>query len=150
MNHELMGLSRVPVRHGFQGQSLVGVQTHLVTDGLKAFVEIHKIGRLQNSRGVGFRKGLNVFNGSLTFNPGGFLDLVRLGSGMEEGFEKDPSLGQPGEDAPDDWAEGSSAPWNFRCRILGCRSCWSNQESSWRREEFRRCLWMTDVCWIVF
>ena len=43
MNHELMGLSRVVVQHGFQGQSLVRVQTHLVTDGLKAFVEVLKL-----------------------------------------------------------------------------------------------------------
>ena len=44
MDHELESSGRVVVQDGFQGQSLVGVQTHLVTDGLKAFVEIHEIG----------------------------------------------------------------------------------------------------------
>ena len=76
VNHKLTGLSRVDVHHGFQSQSLVGVQTHLVTDGLKVFVEIHEVGRIQNSCGVGIREGLGVFNGGLTFDTGGFLDLV--------------------------------------------------------------------------
>ena len=71
VQHKLTSLGRVDVQHGIQGQSLVGVQTHLVT----AFVEIHEVGRLQNSHGVGIRKGFSVFNGSLTFDPGGFLDL---------------------------------------------------------------------------
>ena len=75
VKHKLKGLSRVVVQHGVQGQSLIGVQTHLVTDGLKAFVEIHEVGRFHNSCGVGIRKGLSAFNGSLKFDSGGFLDL---------------------------------------------------------------------------
>ena len=62
----------------------------MVTDGLKAFVEVHEIGRLRDSGGVGFRKGLDIFNGGLTFNSGGFLDLVSLGRGVEEGLEEQP------------------------------------------------------------
>ena len=137
VNHELKSLSPVIVQDGFQGQSLVGVQTHLVTDGLKAFVEVHEIGRLRDSGGVGFRKGLGIFNGGLTFNSGGFLDLVSLGRRFEDGLKEQPGWGQPREDAPDNWAEGSRASWNFGCRILGGRSGWSNQKSVWPRKEFR-------------
>ena len=61
VDHKLESSGRVVVQDGFQGQSLVGVQTHLVTDGLKAFVEVHEIGRLRDSSGVGFRKGLDIF-----------------------------------------------------------------------------------------
>ena len=37
------------VRESFRRQSLVEVQTHLVTDGLKAFIEVHEVGRLWDS-----------------------------------------------------------------------------------------------------
>ena len=56
VKHELKGLSPVVVQHSVQGQSLVGIQTHLVTDGLKVFVEIHEVGRFHHSCGVGIPK----------------------------------------------------------------------------------------------
>ena len=74
IDHELESSGRVVVQDGFQGQSLVGVQTHLVTDVPKAFVEVHEVGRLRDFNGIGSRRGLDVFTGSLTFNSGGFLD----------------------------------------------------------------------------
>ena len=43
-----LGARRI-VRESFRGRSLVEVQTHLVTDGLKAFIEIHEIGRFWDS-----------------------------------------------------------------------------------------------------
>ena len=109
----------------------------MVTDGLKAFVEVHKIRRLRDSGGVGFRIGLGVFTEGLTFNSGGFLDLVSLDRRFEHGPKEQPGWVQPREDAPDSWAERGRASWNFRCRFLGGGSSWSNQESCRRREGFR-------------
>ena len=51
-----------------------GVQTPLVTDVPKAFVEVHEVGRFRNLEGVGSRRGLSIFIGSIAFNSGGFLD----------------------------------------------------------------------------
>ena len=109
----------------------------MVTDGLKAFVEVHEIRRLRDSSGVGFRKSLGVFNGGLAFNSGGFLDQLGLGRSLENGLEEEPGWGQPREDAPYNWAERSRASWNFGCRILGGRSSWSNQKSVRHRKAFR-------------
>ena len=88
MNHELGDMSRVGVQHGVYGQRLFGIQTHFVTDGLKSFLEFHKIGQVWSSRGGRARSGLINFTRRLTFDEGEFLGVGRLHGGVEDGLDE--------------------------------------------------------------
>ena len=74
LNRDCRG--RVDFQGHFLGQSLVGVQSYLMTESLESLVELHEFGQGNRPRGGRDRCCLSDFNRGLAFDAGEHLGVV--------------------------------------------------------------------------